>query len=47
MYVVHAKGANRISYLSVEKISEAFDTNFGEAIGVVRCIPRILQTNLF
>ena len=40
MYVVHAKGANRISYLSVEKISEAFDKEstptFGSLCAIVR-----------
>ncbi|WP_265415396.1 hypothetical protein [Gulosibacter molinativorax] len=40
MYVVHAKGANRISYLSVEKISEAFDKESTPTVGSLCAIVR-------
>lgn len=40
MYVVHAKGANRISYLSVEKISEAFDKESTPTVGSLCVIVR-------
>ncbi|MGO2664908.1 hypothetical protein [Microbacteriaceae] len=40
MYVVHAKGANRISYLSVEKISEAFDKDSTPTVGSLCAIVR-------
>ena len=40
MYVVHAKGANRISYLSAEKISEAFDKESTPTVGSLCAIVR-------
>lgn len=39
-YVVHAKGANRVSYLSVEKISEAFDKASAPVVGSLCLIVR-------
>lgn len=39
-YVVHAKGANRVSYLSVEKISEAFDKESSPVAGSLCLIVR-------
>lgn len=39
-YVVHAKGANRVSYLSVERISEAFDKESAPVAGPLCLIVR-------
>lgn len=39
-YVVHAKGANRISYLSVERVSEAFDKEAAPTVGSLCVVVR-------
>ena len=40
MYLVHAKGANRVSYTSAERISEAFDKNATPTPGSICALVR-------